>query len=244
MLELVQRWRIVYRRGPAARDLAQRAESEAWERAVLDARLPVAGADAGRPRLGFAIPLPVGLTAEAERFDLPVTARLTAWAVRSALEPVVPAGHEIVELHDVWVGEPSLVSRVVAADYRLLVRPEPEAGADGATEPAPLTPGPGPLSPGALAAACRRLMAADRLLRRRRKGDREVAYDLRPFLIGLDSAEDPRGGLLLMRLRADQTAGVGRPDEVLLAVAEVLGRPLEMVEGSRERLWLADEVVP
>jgi hypothetical protein len=252
MLELVQRWRIIYRRGPSASELAQRAESEAWERAVLDARLPVVGADAGRPRLGFAIPLPVGLTADAERFDLPLAERLTAHAVRSALEPVVPAGHAIVELHDVWIGEPSLVSRVVAADYRLSVRPAPV--------PAPV-PGSAvgrstacmPLPPGALATACRRLMATERLDRLRRKAEREVAYDLRPLLIALAATEDPpgegtggapRAGLLRMRLRADQTVGVGRPDEVMLAVAEALATPLEMVEGTRERLWLADELTP
>jgi len=235
MQELVQRWRIVYRRGPAARELAQRAESEAWERAVVDAGLPVAGADVGRPRLGFAIPLPIGLTAEAERFDLPLTERLAAHVVQAALEPVVPADHCIVELHDVWVGEPSLVSRVAAADYRLMVRGLSVAIADGSTEPVPLPPG-------ALATACRRLIAAERLDRVRRKGDREIAYDLRPFLLRLDGEQDALGGVLRMRLRADQAAGVGRPDEVVAAIGEALATPLEIIDGLRERLWLVDEL--
>lgn len=225
MPEIVQRWRIVYRRGRAAVDLAQRAEQEAWEAAVLESGLPAAGSDAGRPRLGFAIPLPVGLTADAERFDLSLTARLAAVEVREALEPIAPAAHAIAALHDVWIGEPSLVSRVVAADYRLLVR---------ATT--------GVLEPDALTRAIRELMAADRLERARRKGDRAVSYDLRPFLLALGAGQDSRGGLLRMRLAADQTAGVGRPDEVVLAVADVLGQPLEVVEGVRERLWLVDEL--
>lgn len=235
MLELVQRWRIVYRRGPEAAGLAQRAEQEAWERAVLASRLPAAGAEAGRPRLGFAIPLPVGLTAEAERFDLTLTARLTAEAVRTALEPAVPADHGIVELHDVWTGEPSLASRVAAADYRLVVGAD--RGADGADAREAVT-----LAPGALAAACRALLTADRLDRVRRKGDRDVAYDLRPFLLALDAGDDPGGGVLRMRLRADQVLGVGRPDEVVAAVADALGQPLTVVEGVRSRLWLADEL--
>jgi radical SAM-linked protein len=225
MPEIVQRWRIVYRRDRAAADLAQRGEQEAWEDAVLRSGLPVAGAEAGRARLGFAIPLPVGLAADAERLDLPLTARLTAEAVREALEAVVPGAHAIVDLHDVWVGEPSLVSRVVAADYRLVVRsttgdPEPDA----------------------LERAVRALMSADRLERVRRKADRNVTYDLRPFLLALGAGHDSQGHLLGIRLAADQAAGVGRPDEVVLAVADVLGEPLHVVEGERERLWLADEL--
>lgn len=234
MVELIQRWRIVYRRGPEAADMAQRAEQEAWEQAVLASGLPAAGAEAGRPRLGFAIPLPVGLTAEAERFDLTLIARRTTDAVRSALEPVVPAGHGLVVLHDVWTGEPSLASRVAAADYRLVVGPE--MGGDTGS------PGPTTLGTDVLAAATRSLLAADRLDRVRRKGDRDIAYDLRPFLLVLEAEEDARGGALLVRLRADQVIGVGRPDEVIAAVADMLGEPLVMIEGVRVRLWLADEL--
>jgi radical SAM-linked protein len=225
MSELVQRWRIVYRRDASASQLAQRAEAEAWEGAVLRAGLPCVGADAGRPRLGFAIPLPVGLRAEAERFDLPLTARSTAAAVRSALVGSVPGGHQVVDLHDVWIGEPSLVSRVVAADYRLVVRAVS-----------------GELEPGLLAAACRRLLEAERVERVRRKGDRDVAYDLRPFLLELCAEDGARGGVLVMRLLADQTTGVGRPDEAAAAVSEAAGVPLEIADGVRERLWLADEL--
>jgi hypothetical protein len=154
--------------------------------------------------------------------------------VRSALEPVVPADHEIVGLHDVWIGEPSLVSRVVAADYRIVVRPDAPGAGDET--------GPEPLPPGSLAAACRRLMAAERLDRRRKKADREVAYDLRPFLLDLEPEGADGEGLLWMRLAADQAAGVGRPDEVVMAVAEAGATRLAMVEGVRERLWLVDEL--
>ncbi len=226
--EPVQRWRIVYSRGPAARDMTQRAEQEAWETAVTASGLPAVGADAGRPRLGFGIPLPVGLTADAERFDVTLTARLAARRVGPALGRVAPAGHQVVDLHDVWIGEPSLVSRVVAADYRLVV-----AAAGGE---------PGVVGEQVLAAACRSLMATRRLERVRRKGDREVSYDLRPFLLAIDAADDARGGVLRMRLGADPATGVGRPDEVVAAVGEALGLSLVMLEGGRERIWLVDEL--
>jgi hypothetical protein len=47
-----------------------------------------------------------------------------------------------------------------------------------------------------------------------------------------------------MRLRADPVQGVGRPDEVVAAMADATSRPLALVEGSRERIWLVDEVAP
>lgn len=232
-----QRWRVVYGRGIASLALAQRAEQELWEAALARARLPVAvtGGPRSRPRIGFATPLPVGFTSDAERLDLLLTERRTSAEVRAALEAVVPADHRIVDLHDVWLGEPALVGRIVAADYRVTL-----------SEAIPT---------GDLVQAVEGLRRADRIERVRRRGNRQSTYDLRAFLLGLAATPAPAepggagdgvaaGGhpVLWMRLGVDPERGAGRPDEVVAALADAVGLPLSIAEGHRERLWTADEL--
>jgi radical SAM-linked protein len=222
--DVVQRWRVVYRRGPGARELAQRAELEAWEAALVASGLPLA-VSAGahpRPRLGTSLPLPVGLTAERELIDLHLVERRTSAEVRDRLGGALPPDHHLVELFDVWTGAPPLAGQVVAADYAITVgfrtdRPQ-------------------------LDDAISALLAAERLERTKRRGDRETAYDLRPFVLALSlDTASPAGGRLLMRLAIHPEAGAGRPDEVLAALSEAMGAPIEVVAGVRERLWTADE---
>jgi hypothetical protein len=219
MSDAVQRWRIIHRRGPSTRDLVQREELEAWEGALAASGLPVATDARGRPKLGSAIPLPRGLTADAEPIDIFLGERRTAREVRSAVAAAAPADHPVVDLHDVWLGAPALAASVVAADYRLLV-----AGADERD----------------LADAAAAILDAGRLERSRVKGDHLVTYDLRPLVLDLGT----EAGWVWMRLRVDSVLGVGRPDEVVAALSEATPGRLAVVEGGRERLWLADEMVP
>ena len=224
MADIVQRWRVVYRRGHEAVGFAQRAELEAWEAALAASGLPVAmtAGSRSRPRLAMPPPLPAGLTGERELLDLTLVERRTTADVRAGLGAVVPAGHEIVELFDVWSGAPPLPAQVVAVDYAMTVRPV--AG------------------PAVLRAAVARILAAPRLERVRPKSDRSTAYDLRHFILGVDFDEDePEGHVFGMRLAVHQEQGTGRPDEVLAAIAEELGQPLEMTSGARTRIWTADE---
>ena len=76
--------------------------------------------------------------------------------------------------------------------------------------------------------------------RERVKGDRRVAYDLRPFVdelasISADASDRVR---LAMRLRHDPERGIGRPDEVLAELADRAGA-IETVEIRRTALVLA-----
>ena len=214
---VVQRWRIVHGRGAGASGLNQRAELEAWEAAVGRAGLPVLVDGRGRPRLGVSVPLPVGFTASAERIDVPLVERCSVAEVRSALEDVAPTDHPIIEIHDVWIGSPALAAAVVALDYRVAVT--------GATA-SELTP---------VATA---IVAATTVPRVRRKSDRVIEYDLRPLIVDLRATSDG----LWMRLRAEPSVGVGRPDEVVAAVGEALGATLAVAAGDRERLWLREEM--
>lgn len=220
--EARQRWRVVVRRGAAARSLTHRDIESAWESGLARAGVPVAlsGGARPRPRLVFGAPVPVGLTAEREPLDLFLAERLTIADLRARLVAALPPGHELVELHDVWVGAPSIAGLVVAADYRA----ELDADADDVDR------------------ATRSLLAADRLDRPGRKGDASRSYDLRPLIVDLAvSAAEPVGAVVRMRLRHQSEAGTGRPDEVILAVEQELGSAIAVLSMVRERLVLGVE---
>lgn len=228
-----QRWRIVFAR-PAPLAPEHGDGLAGWEAALAAAGLPLAFSQGrvARARLALAAALPIGVAGEAELADMVLTARLTRPDVRSRLEGRLPDGHRLVDLFDVWLGEPSLAARLAAADYRLDLR-----GADVAD----------------LAGACRALLESASIERSRPKGEgRAVIYDLRPLLLGLDAeprvrpadtAAGPSGATVLrMRLRHGQEGGAGRPDEVVLAIGERLGRQVTVASVIRERLLTSDEL--
>lgn len=226
MSEVRQRWRLVVRRGEAARELAHRDVEVFWNEGLERAGIPaaMAGTARSRSRLVFAAPVPVGALAEREPIDLVLAERLTIADLRARLEVALPPGHELVDLYDVWIGEPSIAGRAVAADYRL------EVDAAG-------------IGPEALAAACTGLLAERWLERPRRKGETGRTYDLRPLISTLGVQPSAGGSSIVrMRLRHHPELGNGRPEEVLGALGDRLGRELGVREMVRERLWLAGEL--
>ena len=232
--EARQRWRITFcrdfRRGEHG--LVGRDYFAAWEDALGRCALPVAETAAGRQRFSLAAPLPASSGGEAELAELWLTARLPAWRLREALTPLLPPGHRISDLEDVWMGAPALAGRVAAAEYRVTLADEPDLRA--------------------LAAACQRLLDATSLPRARAKGGAMKSYDLRPLLIAIrigdgetaDSSEGRGNKPVVVRLRTriHPELGSGRPEEVLAALADELGVPLQAAETVRERLVLADEL--
>lgn len=233
--EAVQRWRLVLARDPLPAPPGQRESLGAWEEALVATGLAIAGLDAPRPRPRFVIAAPLAATVQgdAELADLWLVERLPRWLVRERLTPHLPAGHALVDLYDVWLGEPALPGQVVASVYRASLRP--------------------PTDPAALAAAANALLLADSLPRARRKGDATVAYDLRPFLGALEVLPSPSGGAVVrMTLRHDPARGLGRPEEALAALDEAVRGPAAAGEGQagpgfsvdgplvRERLVLAE----
>jgi radical SAM-linked protein len=208
--------------------LVQREQQAAWEAALAATGLPVAGLDATRPRPRFALaaPLSAGIPGEAELADLWLAERLPVWRVREALGAALPDGWRLRDLYDIWLGAPALPGQVAASVYRATL----EAGAADAA---------------ALAVAATTLLAADALPRERQKGDRRVAYDLRPLLDAIEitrSSPDPDRVVVLLTLRHDPEKGVGRPDETLAALGEQAGLQLTPVSVVRAGLVLADPV--
>lgn len=224
--EARQRWRVIHRRRPDAPPLAQREQLAAWEESLAVSGLPLAGLDlpVPRPRLVFAAPLAVGVAAERELVDLFLAERRAVAEVRVRLAGSLPAGHELIDVHDVWLGEPPLSGQVVAADYRVTV-----ATIDG-----------GAPDPAAIATACVRLLAAPALPRMRDKGGRSTSYDLRPLVADLRPTAGG-GASILIRTRFDRERGVGRPEEVVAALSELAGVVLTVRSTVRERLLLAGD---
>lgn len=223
--EARQRWRLTYRRDTlVALGLSQRDELEAWEAALVASQLPIVGLDGGRgrPRLQHAAALPPGATGRAELADLFLRRRLTIDVVREALIGSLPPWVELLDLHDVWLGEPALQAQVTAADYRVTL--EMAGTADGQVDE--------------LAAAARRLLARESLLRDRPKGSGTRRYDLRPLLGDVRVLEAGPPVVLRIRVRFDPMLGVGRPEEVLAAIGDLVGHPCRPSSVARERLIL------
>lgn len=216
-----QRWRLVVGRSADAPRLAGRELSEAWETALEASGLPLhRAAGRSRGRVAFGAPLQPGIAAERELAEVFLAERVPIWRVRDALERVLPEGWHLVDLFDVWVGGPALAGRVVAADYRV------ELGNAEELDP--------------LDVAARALLRARKLPRVRQKGDGTVAYDLRPLLADV-SVDGPAAPAVHLRTRIHPELGTGRPEEVISALGDVLGHPLDVAAIVRERLVLADD---
>jgi radical SAM-linked protein len=211
------------RRSADAPPLTQRDLADAWEEALAGSGLPVAWTDAATPRirLSFGAPLPVGVAGEAELIDLYLTGRWPTWRVREQLSARLPAGWTLVDLYDVWLAGPALPGRIVAADYRVALG--------------------GGVSAAAVEAACARLLAARSIPRDRMKSGASVRYDLRPLLADVAMVATGPPVVVRARTRFHPELGTGRPDEVIAALAEAAGEPLEAASIVRERLVLADE---
>ena len=233
-----QRWRVVFGHDPDAENEARSDPVEAWTKALGAAGIPLAigGGKGGRARISFGAPLPTGMAGEAELADLVLTERRTRSDIAARLTAGLPPGDRLVDLFDVWLGAPALAGHVVAADFRVTIRATPSAR---------------------IADACSAVLAAPTLERTRSKGPgRAVSYDLRPLVLDLavapgratgdrgdseDHAPDRDTTLVRMRLRIAQDGAAGRPGEVVLALGEVLGEPLDVAWTVRERLLTGDE---
>ncbi len=237
MSEFRQRWRLTVCRGPDARDVAHRDVVSGWEAALRASGLPLAETAAARPRprILFAAPVPVGMLAQRELIDVGLTECRLVHEVREAVGAAAPSGYRLVDLYDVWTGAPTLPSLVVAADYRASLTAGPGTESDTAGEGWTGLGDP-------LDAAIAELLASRRIEIGREKGGGVVTVDIRSHLLSLRGTSGANGSIRLdMRLLLGGAAGVGRPEEVVTALAGRLGRGLALTEVVRERIHLADD---
>jgi radical SAM-linked protein len=211
------------------------------ERSLRRARLPLVYSQGyhPQPRINLAAALPLGFASRAEVMDIWLNGEVDD--VVSPLQANVPPGLTILKAECVDEREPSLQSRVIAAEYQVEI--------EGVLSPEPTRPGraeragakgQSPSSSSGLKEKIASVMASDSLPRERRGKQ----YDLRPLieeLTPLSLNGSPKGVLragagdegqgLFMRLTAREGA-TGRPEEVL----DVLGIPLEATRIERTRL--------
>lgn len=216
-----QRWRLVFRRRPAAPPLAHRELVDGWLERLAGCGLPLPQGEGTRPRspLTFAAPLPLGMPVERDLADLVLAERLPITTVRPSLTGTLPEAFELRDLHDVWLGAPPIAASLAGADYLVGLA--------------------GDVDWSVLAGAARSLLAASELPRHRPRGTTMVAYDLRPLLGDIEVAEQG----LRIRTLFDPARGAGRPEEVVAALGALAGRVLEITTITRERVTLADERV-
>ena len=209
---------------------------EGWETALASSGLPLAWDDArSRARVSFGAPLSPDIEAEGELIDLLLVERVPTWRVRESLEGHEPQGWRLVDLYDVWLAGPPLAGRVAAADHRIVLG-EAEPGG-GAAQIGTLQ-----LEAAAVSDAASELLGARALPRERPKGSGTVRYDLRPLLIDVAVAEAGPPIVIRTRTRFHPELGTGRPEEVVAAIGDALGRVLVPGRIVRERLLLAEEL--
>jgi hypothetical protein len=213
-------------RDPVDADRVGRVVLDAWQACLVRSGLPIAGLEVtnGRARFAIAAPLPAMAGGVAELIDLWLLERLPTWRVREALASRLPNGYRWVRAEDVWLGEPPLPGQVAASDWRI-----------------ELVGGAGPaLDAQRVGRAAGDLLAAATIPRTRLKAGVEKHYDLRPLI--LDLAVEPGLRVTLhVRTRIDPELGSGRPDEVLAALGEAAGAPLEAASIVRLCLLLAGD---
>lgn len=164
-----------------------------FERMIRRAALPVASSQGFNPRFKvvFALALGLGIEARREVVEIEFTDSVDPEATLQSLDAQAPEGLKLFAVE--VVGDRRATCKPIAASYALAI-PQP------------------------LVAHARRavdaFLASDRLVIDRRRGDRDVAFDLRPFV--LDAKVDDNG-LFVFRLKIEP-GGSARPDELLTAL--------------------------
>ncbi len=116
-----QRLRVRFARVPAAAQIGHLDLARRWKRAFCDAGVPVTYSQGSRrqPRITIAAGLPSGATSEGELLDVVLAERIEPAALTARVQPCLPDGIAIREVHEVGIGLPSLPSAVRWADYEV-----------------------------------------------------------------------------------------------------------------------------
>jgi radical SAM-linked protein len=221
-----QRWQLLFARHDPALRMRQAEMVDEFERVFKEAGLPLAYTNATkpRPRLKLAANPPVGIELKGEVLDAYFDELVAADKIDAAGQ-LLTEGLEIVDAREVWHGFPSAASQLRAAEYEVRVRGKEELTSD------------------ALRGAVVRLLAAPRLLGKRRRGESERRSDagprdLRPCIEDvevLEVDEEAHRARLRMVLRLDPS-GAGRPEDVIGA----LDLPVRTENAVRTRLLFVD----
>ena len=198
--EKAQRLRVRFARGPEAERVGHLDLAREWEQAFLKAGIAPSYSEGNkpRPRITIAAGLPSGATSDGELVDAILARHMRADEVVERVQPYLAPGLTARDAWEVGMGLPSLPSAVRWADYEVeVVAGEGEAN---------------------LRARIASFLAAGQLPWEDSRGEKTRHYDLRALVPELALDKECGGSACLrMRLRCDAT-GVGRPDQVVLAL--------------------------
>jgi len=196
----MQRLRIRLSRGQEIKFISHLDMMRLWERALRRAEIPLAYSEgfSPHPRISLAVPLPVGVTSEAELMDVSVAKWVSPHWFTSAVSQQLPRGIEILGVYQIALGMPSLQSQVRYAEYRAEV--ETEKG------------------PEAIESAISALLSVEHLPWHHQRDTGRRSYDLRALIDDLWLVDWRHPHCTIgMRLRCD-SGGSGRPEQVASAL--------------------------
>lgn len=220
------RWQLLFSRADPALRMRQADLVSELERSFKDANLPLAYTKAikPKPRIKLAANLPVGIELRGEVVEAYFDDLVPIDEIQAAAAHF-PDGIVLRDAKEVWHGFPSAASQLRGAEYEIELTGNDELTSD------------------ALRGSVVRLLAADELSGKRRRGESERRSDagdrdLRPLIEDveiLDVDESAKTARLRTVLRLD-ASGAGRPEDVVQA----LDLPLRVRKAVRLRLLFVD----
>ncbi|MGB9722627.1 MAG: TIGR03936 family radical SAM-associated protein [Chloroflexia bacterium] len=121
---------IIFARGKPLRFLSHLDMMRLWERALRRAGLPLCYSQGyhPHPRLSLALPLSVGMTAEAEWLEVEFASSVSPEAVWERLQPQLPAGLSLQAVREAPPQAPPLAAQVRGSEVEVEVpQPPPPA---------------------------------------------------------------------------------------------------------------------
>lgn len=201
-----QRLRLRIGRLGQARFLSHLESMNAWIRAIRRAKLPISYSQGfhTHPRVNFSAAVPVGEESVGDWMEITLTQAVPPAEVAARLAAVLPEGLSVLGCEEAPLRGAAVMGLVRGLVYTLHPPEDRPVGAEAAA---------------ALQARLAGLMAQERIVISRRKGDEVRQVDIRPFLQVL-AWEAPEGGAGAIRLEASVDGGkTARARDV----AELLG---------------------
>lgn len=196
----VQRIRLIFSKGGAARFISHLDLARTLERALNRAKIPVAYTQGfnRRPRMQMATALPLGYTSEFELADVLLAEKIEPEQVQQQLMAKMAPGIEILSVEDVPTSGGSLQSLTESSTY-VAMPLDPVDFAD-------------------IQAKVEEMMVAEKLERTRERRGKMKVYDLRPLILNLAANQNDDGQVQIEMNLSLAPSKTGRPDEVLLAL--------------------------
>ncbi len=196
----VQRLRMTFSKGGAARYTGHLDLARALERALNRAKIPMAYTQGfnRRPRMQMATALPLGYTSAYELADILLLEPMEPEAARVQLMAKMAPGLDVYKMEEVPISAPSLQASTVESTYLATLLD--------------------PYDLNLLQEQVNDLLAQEEIMREKVRKRKVKQFDLRPLIIDLKTQEAEDGlAQLWMRLYL-QPAKTGRPDDLFKAL--------------------------